>query len=545
VAALAGINRGNKLATENAAVDYVRHARPTGMQKAERKPVLTSALIVLILVLVIIGPYVIAVHGVPQGFVFRGTLEPSGDESQYLAAVRMGINGAWLWHDPYMAHTPPAILMYPMYLLAGHTAGLVGLDVIGGFAFAHILAGFVLLSVLWRAGSLYFKSSRLAWFLAFSMLSGGLYWLVALLVAWNVSPVPLSHAGTPWLSGFTSVVMGAHEPLGVAGQIMAFIGLLRASTSRGWVTAAEIAYGAAGTAIIGLTFPVLLPLTFVVLGLFTLWLIVQARDDVARVQVIQRHLLLVLLIAIPGLLFSAYYYRVFSDGVWSAGKFTTVSGSPFVENVVIWGILLPVAAWGWRNAAPQYRPLATVLALWVCCALAGSQLPFWQGQRYVADLNICSGALFALGVLSKDRTMRVRRRWLVILGLGPIIQYLFLLTSLSGGNSAFLYSHKAEYDAIRWLGTQTRAGDVVFTPFGLGNIVPVASNMHVVAGHSFQTIDLAAALRQLNAFYGPRRFVIFDRWDAENGGFDPRTLPGLRAVFSEEDVTVYATTQAS
>lgn len=62
------------------------------------------------LLLVILLPFLAGMYGTSPEYTFRGTLTPSGDESQYLAAVRLGMQGQWLWHDTHAAAGLPYAL---------------------------------------------------------------------------------------------------------------------------------------------------------------------------------------------------------------------------------------------------------------------------------------------------------------------------------------------------------------------------------------------------------------------------------------------------
>ena len=111
-------------------------------------PRLTIGLTALLALLILL-PFLLGYVGTPPGYEFRGTLKPSGDESQYLAAVRMGMGGAWLWHDPYMVQAPPPILMYPLYLLAGQVAAPFTHQVGAVYALLHVIAALGLAAALW------------------------------------------------------------------------------------------------------------------------------------------------------------------------------------------------------------------------------------------------------------------------------------------------------------------------------------------------------------------------------------------------------------
>ncbi|MGH2345574.1 MAG: hypothetical protein ACRDG4_10140, partial [Chloroflexota bacterium] len=512
---------------------------------SERRAVLRPAVgLSVLLVLLILLPFVLGYLGTPAGYVFRGTLKPSGDESQYLAAVRMGMRGAWLWHDPYMAQAPPPILMYPLYLLAGHVAAPFTNQVGAVFALFHAVSALVLAAALWWMGALFLDRRRRAWFVAFSLLAGGLYWLVALLAIGNLNPIGLSAMGTERLSAFTALLMEAHVALGTAGQVMAFVGILGSSPALGRAGRRNGAVlGCAGVALVGLSLPVLLPLTLVVVAAIALERLAANQRAAGGGTGALWFLSIAALICLPGLAFGAYYYHVFSVGPWSRGGFQGVPASTWAEKLLTWGVLLPFGWWGLRRSGPRVRPLAHALAIWVGCSVVGSFLPFWQGDRLTLGVSVPIGALFALGAAEIGmHEVRARRR-LLLLGAGPICHYLFLCIALLDGASPNLYAAVEEDRAARWIAAHVQPGEVVLAPFGFANTLPTIAPVQVPAGHGYQTLDIVRRQHELNEVYGGHRtpaqrlaaaratgadLLVYDRLDTANGTFDARTLPGTR-----------------
>ena len=505
------------------------------------------------LALLILLPFALAAVGVPAGHLFRGTLKPSGDESQYLAAVRMGMSGAWSWHDPYMTHPPPAILMYPLYMAAGHGAALLGLSTPMAFALLHGLAALLLFGALWRLASPWLDRGSRAWFVAFSLFSGGLYWLVAVLAVFGRAPTSLSAMGAERLSAFTALLMEAHVACGIVGHVMAIAAVLGAArTPRGAAGLIHGGAGCAGVALVGFSIPVLLPLTLLVVGLLTLERLWAARREPDHRGRAARLIALAAFICLPGLGFSAYYYHIFSSGPWAKGGFQSVPDSSWSERLLNWGILLPFAWWGWRRAPAHARPLATALAIWACCAVVGSQLPLWQGDRLTVGISVPLGGLFALGLVGIHVRWFENRRWLLLLGAGAGCHYLFLCTALLSGGSPDLYATAEENRAAAWIATR-EPDAVVMAPFGFANTLPIVAPARVVAGHGYQTLDLADRLRQLTIVYGPGRsatararaakasgatLLVFDQLDTQSGPFFARTLPGAREVYASAHIAV-------
>ena len=536
---------------------------------AGRLPLIAALALAALCVL----PYLIGAHGVPDGAVFRGSIRNHIDEAQFLAAIRQGAAGEWLWRDQYMVDPSPPILMYPVYLLAGRLGALAQLPAALDYALLHAVGMLALFGAVWHLGAGLSRPAR-GWFCAFTLGTSGLFGLDALL-DWAGAPIlPLDFLGGPVLSGFSMGAMTAHQALCMAGQLVALAGAVRAL---GPVPARQrrgaLLSGAGGLLLMALSLPLLLPLACCILLGYAGWWIALGEHGLARRAARRRAALSLAAIVVPVLPFVAYYLLTFVGGPWSRGSFTRMPELyPLARVFIVTGALLPLAAWGWwatragnprtarrearaaRISGTGARPLAATLGIWILCALVGRELPFWQSVRFTTGLNMATGGLFCLGLLHHGASLRARLAWLAgLAGAGAALAYLLLLHELASGQARDLYSTAAEWQAVRWLAAHANARDVVLAPFEFSNVVPIEASCRLVWGHDYQTFDYAARRRQVRTFYGaaqpaPARlgalratgagYVVYDGHDREDGPFDPRRLPGLRPVFSSGDVAV-------
>jgi hypothetical protein len=385
--------------------------------------------------------------------------------------------------------------------------------------------------------------------MAFAFCTSGFYWLDGLLDAIGKAPVSLTRMGMENLSGFSLGLIMAHQAVGIAGHVMALtallVGLSMQHPHRSWY----VLYGAAGTLLTGFAAPVFLPLTLLVMALFVIWWVVRAAPRNQRLSALRRGILVGGAIGAPGVPFALYYYALFNQSMWKG--FQHLSPLNPLEGLLTWGLLLPLAVWGWRAAPPSLRPLATILALWCVCAVCCTVLNFYQGSRLTTGVTLPIGGLFAIGLMRYSST--VRRHWLEALSVSVVCQYLFLLTALLNGNATHLYNNAAQEAALQWLARHGSPRDVVLAPFFFGNVVTEASRVRVVAGGYDQTGDFAVRYPQLQTFFGASSttasrlralratsatLVVYDGHDPYEGPFDPRVLPGLRTVFARGDVAI-------
>jgi hypothetical protein len=513
----------------------------------------TPILLGICLLFCIALPYVLGANGVPSGHVFYGTLRVTDDTSQYFASVRMGQNGSWLWHDPYMVGTPPPILMYSVYMFGGNLGHYLGVSVQWSILGVYLGSGMVLFFALWRLAAAWFVGKERVWFLAFALGMSGLYWLDAFLGAAGVAPVSIGTMGSPQLSGFAQALLGGHDTLGVAGHLMAMTGLLEAITrSDGRSRWRSVVYGAIGCLLISLNEPTQLPMTLGVLLTFALWWTWQSPRS-ARKRTLIASIWIAGLIFLPAVPFVVYYRLQFTQGIWSTGGFRSIPAPAGIEPLLTWICLLPLGAWGFYRAPLARRPLAVLLALWCVCAIAGRELPFWQSIRLTDGINIATGMLFALGVLRPGFSRVWRQRALLSSSFSTLTYFVFLLLVLAPGNAIHFYDTSARQAAFRWLAQTTSSADVVLAPYDFSNALPAVAPDRLVFGHPWQTLDFASRQRMVRAFYGTGRspaahlqallntgatLVVYDSADSEDGSYDPRLLPGLHAVFSNAQVTI-------
>ena len=501
----------------------------------------------------VLAPFVLGGACQPSGRFFTGTLKALGDEGIYISAVRQGADGTWLWRDQFMVHVPSPIVSYFSYILFGHLGALLGLSVLATYALMHGVAAVCLFATLWLLGSLYLERKNRVWFVAFALGTSGLYWLDALIGVSGHEPASLPWMAMPPLAGLTSALMGAHETLGTAGQVMVITSILAVTDRKAGRRWLAMVYGALGTLLVGLTLPMLLPVSVAAIGLCSLRYVASVAKGPAPIKAVTAVLVRCSIIAAPAIPTAAYYFWEVSAGAWSGGNIAGVPGRPLVEALLQWGIVLPAGAWGWFRARSADRPLADALGLWCCSALACMALPFWLGFRFSTGITTMAGGLIALGILGRPFTSRIRTRALLAVSLGATIHYVFLVALTASGQDTALYVPTARHQAMQWIAAHSNESDVVLAPLGFSNQLPEVAHCRLVAGHGFLTFDMPLRDRQLHAFYDPTTspslrlavlqatsadLVVFDPTDSEDGTFDPKDMSVLAPVFSSGGITV-------
>ncbi len=527
-------------------------AQPSAAGVARVSPVLPAGLACVFCLLVLL-PFVLGPECAPPGSVFGGTLKALGDEGVYMSAVRQGADGLWLWRDQFMVRTPAGVFSYLTYMFFGHLGALLDLSVPASYALMHGAAALLLFVTLWLMGSFYLQPRERAWFVALALGTSGLYWLDAMSSLTGHELASLPWMAMPPLGGLTSALMGPHETIGTAGQVMVLTGLLAVTDRRNGRVWAATAYGACGMVLVSLTLPMLLPESMLVVAVLALLSVRAVAEGPRRRLAACRELVCCCVIGLPAVPAATYYFWEVKFGAWSTGDLSSVQGRPFVEAVLQWGVVLLVGAWAWLQTPPATRPLANALALWCCAALACMALPLWQSFRFSTGMTTMAGGLLGLAVVRRVRMPRVRARLLLLAGLGAAIQYVFMVTLLLAGRDTVLYMPRDRQAAMNWIGAHCSERDVVLAPLGFSNRLPSVARSRLVAGYGLLTFDMTLRDEQLHAFYDPSTspqqrvvvlratsadLVVYDPTDSEDGTFDPRGMPGLEQVFASGDVAV-------
>src|SRR5439155_20854232 len=83
-------------------------------------------------------PYLLAYAWAPPGHHFAGFFFIADDATTYLAKMRQGAEGSWLWNNPYTSEPHGGVFLFSFYLLFGHLTALLHLPLIAAYHLARI-----------------------------------------------------------------------------------------------------------------------------------------------------------------------------------------------------------------------------------------------------------------------------------------------------------------------------------------------------------------------------------------------------------------------
>lgn len=492
---------------------------------------------------------------------FSGFFIGVEDANSYLAKMRQGAGGGWLFHLPYTPEPHQGAYLFSFHLLLGKLArpGSIPLPLM--YHLARLVFGLGLLVTLYYFIS-YFTPQVAQRRFAFLLAAGGsgLGWLV---IALQLTPrlgLPLD-LYVPEAFIFLVLFHLPHLALAETLLFWAVLWTLQSWQTNHWLPSLGAACALLGVALIAAfyvgVFVIVLGLTALVL---TLW-----GGTVRRMAGSWLKLICVPLLSLPVLIYDAY---VFSANpvlaVWSQQNLI-LSPEPW-HYLLAYGPLILLAVYGGLHlgnsavtSAPFERKIElTFLVVWCLVFPLLVYLPFNLQRRLVVGVQLPLAILATYGVFYLTNRLRSdRQRWL---RAGLLV--FFSLTNLAlllGGLASIslrqppIFHPASQLEAMRWL-DQAASGEVVLAVYETGNILPAYANVRAFVGHGPETIHSDERRAQAQQFFAAAtsdawrkallaefnvRYVYYGPAEKAAGDFAPARAPYLEEIYHQGDVQIF------
>jgi hypothetical protein len=485
-------------------------------------------------------PYVIGYSAQGEAWRFSGFLFGVEDGNSYIADMRQGAAGAWLFRIPYTSEPQSGTLMYLPYLLLGKLAAGPALheQLVVLFHLAQFAAALAMLLAVYRFLAVFVEDvglRRWGWFAA--AFGGGFGWL---LLAKPAYPLEFT---SPEAFGFLSLIGMPHLAAARALLLLAltwFVSDERPGWRPGVKTGLALALG-------WLFQPLVVVVALAVMAACVAARFLRNRFGRADPEALRGALsraLIALGIASPLLLYTAL--SVLLDPVlraWAAQN--RLPAPPISEYLLSYAVLLlPAVAGAIASARSGGRFLLPAAWLVIFPALVYAPVPV---QRRLAEGFWTALVVLALVWIERVPAGRLRRGFLALASALLLPATVFFLgwtavTASAPAAPAFLPA--AEARTMEWIGSNVPAGTIVLAPYAAGNALPAYADVVSYIGHGPETVDLAeklvlartvfdgslpeaerlAALRRTGA-----RFLLLGPEEAAAFGFG---LPGCRRIYS-------------
>jgi hypothetical protein len=474
-------------------------------------------------VILTVVPYLVAASMVRGQAVFGGFLINPTDGFSYLAKMRQGLEGSWLFRLPYTAESGGGAFAFVYFLLLGHLAGWLGAPLLVLFHGARVIAALIMFAMAFGFYEVVLPDRRARW-LAFllTLFCSGVGWLglPAGLFAtdlWMPESIP-----------FLSAYANAHFPLASACILGGAMAISRTDWS---VSRRSLACVVCGF-VLGAVLPFLVLGLAAFLGVWNAWEIGRER----------------------GLRDWKILWRKHRDDLIPSGAFISAAGPWIVYDFWLIRTHSALAAWNAQNQTPSPAPFDYLLGFGLVLLLAvigailtrpdqgrkGRMLLSWvivTGLLLYAPVNVqrrlAQGMFFPMAALASLGLEGIGKRWRIL--FAPVVCMTFLLSvpsnitvvlaglgSVSQLNPRVVLS-QAEADAYAWASDNVTRGSLILAGERAGNRLPAFADVRVVYGHPFETPDATAERDWMESMYA---------WSGDpNTGLDQLTARGISYVF--------------
>lgn len=174
-------------------------------------------------------PYIVLTVGHPPGRAFLGFIFQGDDAFTYLAKMREGAEGGWLWLNRYTTEPSPGAYYFTFWLAVGHVAALLHLPMLVMFHVIQVLGGILLVLAAWLFLRHFVADEPTRRFgLVFLCLGMGLGWVQQIIWLAFGSRIDALDLRMPELSIFYSVLATPHFAWAAALEGIAIVLTLRA-----------------------------------------------------------------------------------------------------------------------------------------------------------------------------------------------------------------------------------------------------------------------------------------------------------------------------
>ena len=500
-------------------------------------------------------PYLLAYVWASPGHHFAGFFFIADDATTYLAKMRQGAEGSWLWNDPYTSEPHGGVFLFSFYLLFGHVAALLHLPLIAGYHLARISGAVALVITVDQLCRRLLPPELRKLGLVLVILGSGAGFLAQALGNPSIlgSRVEALDLHLPELSAWYSILAIPHFAWATALIVAALLGLLRIADAPGW---RPVAFTSAALIALTAIHPQMIPVIGVIWiayqGVLVFW---GARPSIRSLaaQAVP------FLATIPLLAYNAWIlFRDPTIAEW-ARQWRHQAPGPLSLGVSL-GVPMLAALLGmvivWRR---RDQRLALML-VWPPLVIALLYLPNLANiQRRLLDaLYVPIGMLAAVGLralTARLRRARARRIQAILVTACCVSSAIVLAIALRFASGAFAeaYIGNDAWQAMQWLSAHHQHDDRALSSPQAGQLLPAWSGVPVYVGHYSETLDYFKKIRNVGTALKPgapestvRAFlqangITLLYWGPEEAatGFKPQDQPYLRPVHQDGTVTIY------
>ena len=474
----------------------------TGVTRPEWRWVLLASLAVLLFASL---PTLYAWWLADDARVFSGFVYNTEDGNSYVAKMRQGARGEWLFHLPFTTEPHPGAWLYTFHLLLGKVSAGLGLSFQLTYHLARVTLGLGLLVTVYAFVARFVAdvvTRRLAWLL--TAIGSGLGWLLTFLGATQwLGSLPLDF----WVpEAYVFLVLYSLPHLALAEIALLWTLLLLLDAFREHSTWRAIAAGCCA-----LVMTIIVPFYPLVLAaiLSILFLILIFRQKKVPWREIGLAALAGLFCA-PVVIYNVWLTSTEPVYHTWANQLHILSPHP-LHYLLGYALLLFPAVWGLKNLMQDPTTETTssdpyawwLIIAWLIAAPILIYLPFISQRRLIVLAQVPLALLAAVGL----RTWFGNRRWMQVAYVFVASLSILLLVFGSLGpireQESPVYHPGAEIAALEWLDGYAETNETVLASFQVGNITPARTDLRAFAGHGPETLHSRSKIGMIERFFDP------------------------------------------
>jgi hypothetical protein len=422
-------------------------------------------------------PYIVGWLSSNNEVFFTGFIANPLDSFSYLAKMRQGYDGSWLFSLPFSSQLFTPVFLFEYYLFLGHVARWLGLSLLFVFHATRIINSCLMLLAVWLFLDQFVEETleKKTTIWSIVILGSGLGWIAAFFQQ-STSDLWVAEA-YPFLSAYTN----PHFPLAIA--LMLF--LLIQSERR--INKFSIILSAVFTIVLSIVQPFCVLLVAIILGINIGLEIIEKKFD-------KKKLIQLVVIGISGLPFAAMYFGAITQDPllrqWNSQNMTL--STAWWDVLIAFSPAIPFVITSLLLRKFKFDPKNRVLWIWSFIGLGFLLIPISLQRRFLIGIYI------PLTILAWDGVNLIMKRFshiylkqirigyqifafptnvlLITLGIFGIIQ-----------KSPFYFLRLPEKQAIEWLSSAGTSDSVVFSDSQTSLFIPGLVARRVVYAHPYET----------------------------------------------------------
>ncbi len=501
-------------------------------------------------------PYLTGFAAAGEAWGFSGFVFGVEDGNSYIAKMRLGTEGAWLFRTPYTTQPQRGVIAFLPYLLLGKLASppAVHEQLVALFHLARILAIPLEVLAIYQLATVFLAEERWRrWSVVMATAGGGLGWVLIVLDQANwLGSLPLD-LHSPETFGFLAIYGLPHLVLGRALLLFGLKWYLDASEKPRAAWAAGMLWF-----VLGLVQPLQAAVGLAVIAAHgaALGLRAAIRREAANLQSWVRSAGKVCLLSLAPLLYTAAaflrdpYLRAWSE------QNRVLSPHPLHYVAAYGGVALPCVLGVGRLIRLTPVP-GLLLAAWVVMLPVLAYAPVNVQRRLPEGVWVALSLLAAAALERGGGKDRGRDGWGAMLLGASLPSTLLLLaggmgTAMRPASPAFLPSPQVR--AFAWLEADVEPGDVVLASYPTSNALPAWAPVEVIIGHGPESAFLEELQPQVEAFFdrtttdGQRlailrthevAYVFYGPEERSLGAWNPDAAPYLQKAADFGEYSLY------